>query len=91
MPRITPPARPSTRPRRGTLARRAFRRATPRSRRSRALHSSGPRDRLSEIVVDAPLAIAEVEAKLRGEASKRWAERLVLTMRAVENGRYYSV
>ena len=55
------------------------------------MHSSGPRDRLSEIVVDAPLAIAEVEAKLRGEASKRWAERLVLTMRAVENGRYYSV
>ena len=49
-----------------------------------------PHDRLGEIVVDPPPGIAEVEAKLRGEASKLWAEPLVLTMRAVENGRYYS-
>jgi hypothetical protein len=46
-----------------------------------------PHDRLGEIVVDPPPAIAEVEAKLRGEASKLRAGPLVLRMRAVENGR----
>ena len=49
-----------------------------------------PHDRLGEIVVDRPAAIAEVEAKLRGEASKLRAGPRVLTMRAAENGRKYS-
>jgi len=46
-----------------------------------------PHDRLGEIVVNPPAAIAEVEAKLRGEASKLRAGPRVLTMRAAENGR----